>query len=54
MSSSGFLPSMSGMSSTDMLKLMTQMGKSMDSYTSASQHGQKRKFCAAFVALTFY
>ncbi|XP_045138972.1 ubinuclein-1-like isoform X5 [Portunus trituberculatus] len=42
MSSSGFLPGMSGMSSTDMLKLMTQMGKSMDSYTSASQHGQKR------------
>ncbi|XP_045138970.1 ubinuclein-1-like isoform X3 [Portunus trituberculatus] len=39
MSSSGFLPGMSGMSSTDMLKLMTQMGKSMDSYTSASQHG---------------
>ncbi|KAK8405110.1 hypothetical protein O3P69_001593 [Scylla paramamosain] len=39
MSSGGFLPGMSGMSSTDMLKFVTQMGKSMDSYTSASQHG---------------
>ncbi|XP_050716056.1 ubinuclein-1-like isoform X2 [Eriocheir sinensis] len=42
MSSSGFLPGMSGMSTTDMIKLMSQMGKPMDSYTTASQHGQKR------------
>ncbi|XP_071534378.1 uncharacterized protein yem isoform X2 [Panulirus ornatus] len=39
MNAGGFLPGMSGISNNEMLKLMSQMGKSMDSFTSSSQPG---------------
>ncbi|XP_042870838.1 ubinuclein-1-like isoform X3 [Penaeus japonicus] len=38
-SASSYLSGMSGMSNTEVLKLMSQIGKPMDSYTSSSQPG---------------
>lgn len=39
MNASGYLSGMSGMSNTEVYKLMSQIGKPMDSYTSSSQPG---------------